>query len=205
MTKSSTYVGPAIGIIALSIAAGAGMAIASTPDAPTVEDVERSASSVDREGPPVDQLLAVLRVEPSKEDALSEWIDPAELGINGVDPLSSRILGTTDTAKFWVALEINGQPCLVTEITRDEVAASTCGSTATLASKGIGLQVFGPYSATEAYLLPDGATPKGDGVKRLGENLLVVDPLGERPEVSDFDLHLLPALSEADLAPTFGK
>jgi hypothetical protein len=208
MNRTTGYIAVATGILALSAFAGIGAAMGED-DAPlpSVEQVEHQAAlqlaSAEERSPA--SLLSILGNTGVNADKLPQTVDPAELGVTGVDPLSSRYLGETDSARFWVAIDRNGQPCLVMELVDDDVVASTCRATAALEKEGIGLQAYGPTSAAEAYLVPDGATLQGDGLERLSLNLVTVDPLDERPRVSGFELRMLPALSPKDLPPTFGK
>ena len=123
--------------------------------------------------------LSVLSAPRTAKDALPGYV-PRFAG-ERIAADSTRFLGTAEGASHWAAVNASGKPCLVSVIPgKDWTAATTCASARTLATKGIGLQVGGRSTASEAYLVPDGYTVAG--ARRVAPNLVTLDPNAARPD-----------------------
>jgi hypothetical protein len=146
------------GVVAgLSAVSGAGVAIASQPAQQSLEPTERDLSLSDYS----------FAAGAGDVAALPTDMDVEALG--GLDPASARLLLVDGDATYWSALDEYGQLCLVLGLTPDQSYSSSCAFPEQFEERGIPLQSYGPTTAAEGYLLPDGVV--------TGENLLVTDPL----------------------------
>ena len=137
-----------------------------------------SAGLADTRTPAAAQL-SVLSAPRAAGDALPGYV-PRFAG-ERIAADSTRFLGTAEGASHWAAVNASGKPCLVSVIPgKDWTAATTCASARTLATKGIGLQVGGRSTASEAYLVPDGYTVAG--ARKVAPNLVTLKPTAARPD-----------------------
>lgn len=109
-----------------------------------------------------------------------------EFPVNGdSDPVSNRViagtsrfLGETEVARYWVAASSTPfkDLCLVTELI-DAFTRLSCGSTDEFLKHGIANQAVGRETASRAYLVPDGveAEAEREGALFALPNLVVFD------------------------------
>lgn len=127
--------------VSASIAFAFGAIIASSSTA--------GASSIDP-----DALFPQLEREASPADALPS---SADLAPHGIVEDSSRFLGSDETGRHWVALNTDGEVCLVTALEGPgEVFGSSCASRLNAYEAGLALSVGGESNArtSTAYLIP---------------------------------------------------
>ncbi len=132
-------------------------------------------------------------------DALPSFLQAGDLGNQGLLAGSTRLLGAAQGARHWVAKDRSGEVCLISVLgttAADQVTGVTCAPAAQFAKEGLTLQVTGPGTASEAYLLPDGyagAARSVSGLVMVSDNLAVSDPNATGPSelvVGSGDSHL---------------
>lgn len=145
--------------------------------------------------------LDLLTARPSKADKLPASIAPVDLGSQGVQASSVRLIETKNGVNYYLSVGIAPEVCL-TIVLHDQVAATGCSSPERFAEQALGVRAIGPDAIAEAYLVPDKVAKTGV------PNLLIENPLGVTSARSHaiaapngYDLGLLPAVSDAELPP----
>lgn len=137
--------------------------------------------------------LSILEANSRAKVAFPEELNPDELGTDGLQRDTIRLVATVNGASTYVALDNSNLLCVVTFIPGDDwVSGSTCTTPDSFSKSGFGLRIGSPSDGFEAYIVPDS---NAAAVKTLAEsaevlvpqqNLVVVDyelPENERAEL----------------------
>ena len=130
-------------------------------------------------------MLGVLSNEQTERDRLPQDTSGTTL-IPGAIDASSRYLGDSGSADLWVALDGQGNICLVQLPRKSLAATSSCAAPQRFATSGLSnaANVSGtagsPSEFSEAYLVPDGYQIDSipEGLRQLAPGLLAGDTRG---------------------------
>ncbi len=158
------------GVLALAAALLVAIAYAASPT-PKASAATPSAAPLTSTS---QQLAPSLATPQTAGDALPTFLQEGPQAFDGVNPASSRTLGSKDGIDYWVALREDGDLCLISLLPgKKQFASETCQTPATVVAAGIGLQVADATHAINAYFLPAGYTSSSAGYTAVSAQLLV--------------------------------
>lgn len=133
-------------------------------------------------------------------DRFPSDVQYGELGVTGIDPLSTRKLASDAGGSYWIALDLSGAICIVVGLEgAGDVYAAGCAEPEVFRARGVGIQAYNESTVVEGYLVPDEVfVDLPSGFSRVTENLVVADPTAKRENAGvqaseKFSLALLPA------------
>lgn len=138
-----------------------------------------TAAATTADGNPL-AMSSILSTDQSKEDLLpKEEGGPFADGL-GLVEASSRSLGSTGEAKYWLVVDQEQNLCLVTQFISDESSSITCAPTKSFQTLGMSSLIFSEENYSEAYLAPDGLTVETlpPGLTEIESGLIVGDSRG---------------------------
>ncbi len=131
--------------------------------------------------PTADSYELALLSQPSSQEVLPVWAEELS-ATHELDTM--RFAGEDDVAQYWVSLDAEGLLCLTAYIGgSDWVTGTACGTPDRFAEAGIGLRLYGPSAAVEAYLVSD-ASGRPASLDAVGTNIYTFDPMASS-EVRD--------------------
>jgi hypothetical protein len=104
-------------------------------------------------------LLPALASAQSSADQLPAYLQSGPESFDGIDPATSRSLGSDQGVSYWSAQNTNGQLCMIALLPGiSHIATDSCGTTAAIQQQGLGMQFTNADGslAVNAYLLPPG-------------------------------------------------
>lgn len=130
-------------------------------------------------------MLGVLSNDQTERDRLPQDTSGTAL-IPGAIDTSSRYLGDSGSADLWVALDDQGDICLMQLLKNSQAATSSCAAPQQFATSGLfnaanaSGTASNPGEFSEAYLVPDGyrIDPVPEGLRQLAPGLLAGDTRG---------------------------
>ncbi|MEO8263705.1 MAG: hypothetical protein ABI566_14145 [Pseudolysinimonas sp.] len=130
---------------------------------------------------PLRDTLGVLAQAQVAGDRLPAAVPLALHGQGGLVAATARSVGSADGIRYWTALDLRGQVCVVAVSAGGGYTASSCVPATVFAAGGVALRVDDAVHGTgwQAVLVPDGSLPastKLGGWRSASANLVVAGP-----------------------------
>jgi hypothetical protein len=177
-----------VSVLSVSAVALAAVVVGSALTIPRAEAAISTPNELVSKASP---LVPAFGASQSAADKMPTFLQSGPQSFEGVDPQTSRSLGSKDGVFYWVALQSDGQICLISLLPGvGQNASETCQTPAVVAASGIGLQFADATKSINAYLIPSGYAGTSRSYVAVSPQLLVGNgatagtPLVSRVKVS---------------------
>lgn len=134
------------------------------------------------------EAVPVLGEDQAAADTLPGFLLDGPQALPGIQPNSSRSLGTEDGIRMWTAVNVDGEGCLISLLPGpDEISTLTCSDVEAINDGLLTLASTDGDEGIRMTLLPAGYEAEATSLETEGEQLLIGDPGVATPSIGASD------------------